>query len=307
MEGQNIKIITTDTGIGIKEEDKAKLFKAFSKIELGQKIHLNQTGVGLGLSIANALVKILGPNSHQGIKVESEYGKGSVFTFLLKERFEPNSEIQFRKPKLSKGYSSQDRIQDGECSESSIPNHSQVQIVPETRVVELIRSNSRITEINHEDEHFNFNEISPIKNSRDDVCKCPPILIVDDDCFNVLALETMLRLLGYTCNASYNGEDAIEKIMDRQNKPCCVNCEQYKLLFMDYSMPIKDGLTTTREIRDHPSIAECNDIKIIGCTALVSERRFQECMAAGMDEVISKPLIRSKLEELLRKALPLPH
>jgi signal transduction histidine kinase len=87
MEGQNIKIITTDTGIGIKEEDKAKLFKAFSKIELGQKIHLNQTGVGLGLSIANALVKILGPSSHQGIKVESEYGKGSVFTFLLKERF----------------------------------------------------------------------------------------------------------------------------------------------------------------------------------------------------------------------------
>lgn len=67
----------TDTGIGIKNEDLDKLFRAFSQIDA----HINRQyeGTGLGLSICNKILDLLGGR----IWVESEWGKGSIFSFIL--------------------------------------------------------------------------------------------------------------------------------------------------------------------------------------------------------------------------------
>lgn len=66
-----------DTGIGIHEEDKAKLFLTFQRLDLGK----NRTveGTGLGLTITQNLLRLMNGSIH----VESEYGKGSVFTASL--------------------------------------------------------------------------------------------------------------------------------------------------------------------------------------------------------------------------------
>jgi len=66
-----------DTGIGIKEEDIPKLFKLFGKIRENDDI--NPTGVGLGLTICKKMCELLGGT----IRAESEFGKGSVFTFTI--------------------------------------------------------------------------------------------------------------------------------------------------------------------------------------------------------------------------------
>jgi len=66
-----------DTGIGIKAEDVGKLFIPFSQIDTG--LVRNHEGTGLGLSICRKLVEMLGGT----IRVESEWGKGSAFTFTL--------------------------------------------------------------------------------------------------------------------------------------------------------------------------------------------------------------------------------
>lgn len=66
-----------DTGIGIKEKDIKKLFDAFSQVDI--KKNNGKEGTGLGLSISNQLVKLMGNE----IKVKSEYGKGSEFSFIL--------------------------------------------------------------------------------------------------------------------------------------------------------------------------------------------------------------------------------
>lgn len=63
-----------DTGIGIKDEDKAKLFESFTRLE--QSRNRNIEGTGLGLKITKQLVSMMSGS----IDVESEYGKGSVFT-----------------------------------------------------------------------------------------------------------------------------------------------------------------------------------------------------------------------------------
>ena len=69
-----------DTGIGIKPEDLDKLFVAFERIE--EKKNRNIEGTGLGMAIAQNFLSLMGSK----IQVESQYGKGSVFSFDLKQK-----------------------------------------------------------------------------------------------------------------------------------------------------------------------------------------------------------------------------
>lgn len=73
-------VSVTDTGIGIKKEDIPKLFSAFERIE-EVKNHSIQ-GTGLGLNITSYFLKMMG----SALNVESEYGKGSIFSFELKQK-----------------------------------------------------------------------------------------------------------------------------------------------------------------------------------------------------------------------------
>ena len=78
MVGLEFKV--SDTGVGIRPEDKKNLFKSFEQLD--RKVHYGIEGSGLGLSIANGYVTLMGGE----IKVESEYGKGSVFTVILEQK-----------------------------------------------------------------------------------------------------------------------------------------------------------------------------------------------------------------------------
>ena len=69
-----------DTGIGIKEEDRSKLFSSFERIEVER--NRNIEGTGLGMAITMRLLSLMDSE----LKVESEYGKGSVFSFDLKQK-----------------------------------------------------------------------------------------------------------------------------------------------------------------------------------------------------------------------------
>lgn len=70
-----LKIKVKDTGIGIKEEDRKKLFESFQQVDANRNRKIE--GTGLGLSISKALVDLM----HGNIQIESEYGKGSTFSF----------------------------------------------------------------------------------------------------------------------------------------------------------------------------------------------------------------------------------
>ena len=66
-----------DTGIGIRNEDIDLLFKPFQQVQTGSERHFE--GTGLGLSICRKLLNLLGGK----IEVQSEWGKGSTFSFTL--------------------------------------------------------------------------------------------------------------------------------------------------------------------------------------------------------------------------------
>lgn len=75
-----LKVAIEDTGIGIKKEDMPKLFQSFQQLD--SKRNRNIKGTGLGLAICKQLLALMGGS----IKVESEYEKGSVFSFELPQK-----------------------------------------------------------------------------------------------------------------------------------------------------------------------------------------------------------------------------
>lgn len=86
-----LKVSVADTGVGIKPEDLDKLFVAFERIE--EKKNRNIEGTGLGMTIVKRFLDMMG--SH--LEVESEYGKGSVFSFELEQKvvkWDPIGDIQ---------------------------------------------------------------------------------------------------------------------------------------------------------------------------------------------------------------------
>ena len=75
-----LHVSVKDTGIGIKKEDLGRLFEAFERIE--EKRNRNVEGTGLGMAIAQNFLNLMGSK----LQVESEYGKGSVFSFDLEQK-----------------------------------------------------------------------------------------------------------------------------------------------------------------------------------------------------------------------------
>ncbi len=86
-ENVQLKIMVIDTGIGIKKEDLADMFKNFSRFDLSA--NRNIEGTGLGLAITQRLISLMGGS----IKVDSEYGKGSTFTVQLTQKILGTEEV----------------------------------------------------------------------------------------------------------------------------------------------------------------------------------------------------------------------
>ena len=93
-----LKIVVTDTGIGIKPEDMEKLFTKFQRVDLNRNSTVE--GTGLGLAITKRLLEMMGGD----IQVESEYGRGSTFTINLPQEvvsYEPLGDFESRFEKNS--------------------------------------------------------------------------------------------------------------------------------------------------------------------------------------------------------------
>ena len=122
---------------------------------------------------------------------------------------------------------------------------------------------------------------------REDVFEGRRILIVEDDVRNVFALTSVLEP-GARVEIARNGLEALEHL--RQNPGV-------DLVLMDIMMPVMNGLEATREIRKQPQFAK---LPIIALTAKAMIDDRENCLAAGANDYIAKPLEVDKLLSLAR-------
>lgn len=114
------------------------------------------------------------------------------------------------------------------------------------------------------------------------------ILLAEDNPINQMVAAEILTLAGMTVHMANNGLEAVEKI----------KTEAFDVVLMDLQMPEMDGLEATARIRkDHAN----KDLPIIAMTAHAMRGDREKCMAAGMDDYISKPIDRLKLYQVLKK------
>jgi signal transduction histidine kinase/FixJ family two-component response regulator len=119
------------------------------------------------------------------------------------------------------------------------------------------------------------------------------ILVADDNIINQRVAMGLLQQMGLQVEVAKNGADALEKLHDGH----------FDLILMDVQMPVMDGLEATRRIRSLEAESGCH-IPIIALTAGAMDGDRENCLNAGMDDFISKPIILKALTQILGKWLP---
>ena len=131
------------------------------------------------------------------------------------------------------------------------------------------------------------------------------ILLCDDNAINQKVAARILQTIGYQPDLAGNGREALDAL---DKKP-------YDLIFMDVMMPEMDGLEATRAIRErqkdgaaHPNYQP--RIIIVAMTAQAMQGDREKCLAAGMDDYLSKPIlpkdVRAIVERWGPQATPAP-
>jgi len=123
------------------------------------------------------------------------------------------------------------------------------------------------------------------------------ILIVEDDVRNVYSLSSVLESRGAIVQIARNGQEAIDALEGSASSPA----ETIDLVLMDVMMPVKDGLTATREIRLD---ARWTKLPIVMLTAKAMPDDQQRCLEAGANDYMAKPIDIDKLLSLVRVWMP---
>lgn len=116
----------------------------------------------------------------------------------------------------------------------------------------------------------------------------PLVLVVEDSITNQKITCKILAKLGYRSVIAEDGQQALEKLEQQR--------QEIMLILMDCRMPVMDGMQATQAIR-----AQGDDIPIIALTANNTEEDRESCISVGMDDFLSKPVNKNKLQTVLEK------
>ena len=117
------------------------------------------------------------------------------------------------------------------------------------------------------------------------------ILLVDDYRHNRFIVEKYLRDTPLRIDTAENGAEAVEMF----------KAGEYDLVLMDMQMPIKDGYTATREIREFEHEKGMGKTPVVAISAYALKGEIEKSLGAGCDEHLTKPLKKAKLMEMLSR------
>jgi signal transduction histidine kinase/CheY-like chemotaxis protein len=123
------------------------------------------------------------------------------------------------------------------------------------------------------------------------------VLLAEDNPVNIEVARAMLDKLGLDVVSAHNGEEALR----------AAEAGQFDLVLMDCQMPVMDGFAATAEIRRHEQRrGRTRPLPIIAITANALQGDREACLAAGMDDYLSKPFTQQSLSHSIARWIPLP-
>ncbi|MBI1891455.1 MAG: response regulator [Burkholderiales bacterium] len=118
------------------------------------------------------------------------------------------------------------------------------------------------------------------------------LLLVEDNANNQIIAKSILENFGASVVIAVNGQEAVNRLK--------INPDRYDVVLMDVQMPVMDGFTATRAIRQELKL----DIPIIAMSAGVMDSERGDCIAAGMNDFVAKPIDVGLLKATLLRYLP---
>ncbi|KAJ1327825.1 two-component system, sensor histidine kinase and response regulator [Microdochium nivale] len=271
----NLHFSVQDTGRGLDEHESKLLFQRFSQAT--PRTHVQYGGSGLGLFISRILTELQGGQ----IGVTSQKGVGSTFSFYVKCRrsSEPSQDNMTLPP-------SAPPLTRAPGSSTVIENRQPIQSGPGSRLAARtpliqprIVGGQRVFDV----------------------------LIVEDNVVNQRVLQRQLRNVGNNTKVANHGGEALAVL---ENSRYWIGKEEtgddISVILMDLEMPIMDGMTCARKIRELERQGTIvSHIPIIAVTAYARPEQIEDAKAAGVDDVISKPFrmpeLIPRIEELVAK------
>ncbi len=350
-----VRFEISDTGIGIAEDNRARLFEPFAQADPSTTRRFG--GSGLGLAICRQLVEAMSGN----LGVESTVGSGSTFWFTVPLRLgavdpddapvAPPGLAGLRAPVVDDSRSHlavlseqlqhwgmsvdvadsshgavlrmrqalrQGRGYDLALVDVSMPDVDGLELarwvseepaLARTPLI-LMTAGAAATDARMASAAAVLTKPVLVSRLRDVLAKVVPdrvparvvvdprpeatasrghVLVVDDGEVNRLVAVGILNLLGYSAVAVEDGRQALGVLRDGH----------YDAVLMDVAMPWMDGYQTTRELRQAEPAGRRTPV--VAMTAIVADGERERCLAAGMDDYITKPITRASLAAAMER------
>jgi signal transduction histidine kinase/CheY-like chemotaxis protein len=145
-----------------------------------------------------------------------------------------------------------------------------------------------------QDQQVDSSLLSNVEFSKIDLSKVK-VLVAEDNKVNQMVIKGLLQRLKITCTVTDNGEQVLSQY--------CSEPDVYDLILMDWEMPVLDGISATRKIRQWESQHGIGQTPIIALTAHALKGYEEKAMKAGMQGFLTKPLAMHKLEKMIIKVL----
>ncbi|KAF3033086.1 hypothetical protein E8E12_003379 [Didymella heteroderae] len=286
-----LEFLVQDTGRGLSAEELKLLFQRFS--QASPRTHVQYGGSGLGLFISRELTELQGGE----IGVSSKAGKGSTFAFYVKGRrsSEPREAIDSvpaavtLSRKVSNARDTK-RPEPPKIKDFATQAPAPLQTPAPLQALASLQASAPL-----EPEEPKL----PYAHLR--------VLIVEDNLVNQKVLQRQLSNRGISTTVANHGGEAITLLSaSSYHASSSPNAPDLGVVLMDKEMPVMDGLACTSKIRDMERKGELRrHVPIIAVTANARSEQIATLLAAGMDDVVSKPFrigeLVPKIEELSKR------
>lgn len=274
----SVKFLVEDTGIGIEEEVRKRLFQPFSQADSSTARRFG--GTGLGLTISKNLVELM----HGGISLDSTLGQGTRATFWIPFAKAPSYSADTPAIDIS-------LLPDRFSSELTASDYAMVNSLPGSPATTSIRRKSS-----------NSRGAASEKSTglSDEERQRIHVLVVEDNPINQQIAIRTIKKLKFSVNAVWNGQEALDYLL----KPSTSEHPKPDIILMDVQMPVMDGYKATYTIRHaEPFVADSRiqNTPIVAMTASAIQGDREKCESAGMNDYLSKPVKGNILERMLVK------